>query len=70
MGRFVEELRQRRVWRVVIAYPGIAFVILEAVEFFIDNYGLDTACVRVTVNITGENERCRSALAARCQDRR
>jgi len=49
MGRFVEELRQRRVWRVVIAYPGIAFVILEAVEFFIDNYGLDTRLLTATI---------------------
>lgn len=49
MGRFVEELRQRRVWRVVIAYPGVAFVILEAVEFFVDNYDLDTRLLTATI---------------------
>jgi len=49
MGRFLEELRQRRVWRVMLAYPGIAFVMLEAVKFFIDNYGLDPRFLTATI---------------------
>lgn len=35
------ELKQRRIWRVLLAYPGLVFVILQVVEFFINNYGLD-----------------------------
>lgn len=49
MGRFIEELRARRVWRVIIAYPGVAFVTLEAVKFFIDNYGLDSRFLTATI---------------------
>jgi TolB-like protein len=48
MKNFLEELKQRKVWRVLIAYPGFSFVALQAVEFFINNYDLDarylTAC--------------------------
>jgi TolB-like protein len=49
MGGFLQELRQRRVWRVLVAYPGIAFVMLEAVKFFIDNYGLDARALTATI---------------------
>ena len=35
------ELRQRRIWRVVLAYPGLVFVLLQAIEFFINNFGWD-----------------------------
>ena len=48
MKNFLEEFKQRKVWRVLIAYPGFSFVALQVVEFFINNYGLDarylTAC--------------------------
>jgi TolB-like protein len=49
MGGFLQELRQRRVWRVLVAYPGVAFVSLEAVKFFIDNYGLDARALTATI---------------------
>jgi len=39
---FVEQFRERRVWRVLIAWPSVAFVLLQAIEFFINNYDLDT----------------------------
>ena len=48
MSNFLEELKQRKVWRVLVAYPGFSFVLLQVVEFFINNYDLDarylTAC--------------------------
>lgn len=49
MGGFLREFRQRRVWRVLVAYPGVAFVTLEAVKFFIDNYGLDARALTATI---------------------
>ena len=39
---FVEQFRERRIWRVLIAWPSVAFVLLQAIEFFINNYDLDT----------------------------
>jgi len=41
MSSFLEELKQRKVWRVLVAYPGFSFVLLQVVEFFINNYDLD-----------------------------
>ena len=41
MSNFYEEFKQRRIWRVLIVYPSIVFVLLQAVEFFINNYALD-----------------------------
>jgi len=35
------QLRQRRIWRVLIAYPSTVFVVLQVIEFFNNNYGLD-----------------------------
>lgn len=45
--RFVQQLRDRRIWRVLVAYPSVAFVLLEAIEFFTSNYGLDTRALTV-----------------------
>ncbi|MGI9233025.1 MAG: hypothetical protein ACR2RD_05280, partial [Woeseiaceae bacterium] len=47
MQRFVQELKDRRIWRVLVAYPGVAFVLLEAIEFFVSNYGLDQRSLTV-----------------------
>jgi TolB-like protein len=49
MEGLLQELRQRRVWRVLVAYPGVAFVSLEAVKFFIDNYGFDGRALTATI---------------------
>lgn len=37
----LDRMLQRRIWRVLIGYPSVAFVLLQVVEFFINNYGLD-----------------------------
>ncbi|MGD8358893.1 MAG: hypothetical protein PVG42_12640 [Lysobacterales bacterium] len=37
----IAQLRQRRIWRVLIAYPSAVFVVLQVIEFFNNNYGLD-----------------------------
>jgi TolB-like protein len=48
MNNLINELKQRKVWRVLVAYPGFSFVLLQVIEFFINNYDLDarylTAC--------------------------
>jgi TolB-like protein/tetratricopeptide (TPR) repeat protein len=46
---FVSQLRERRIWRVVIAYPSVAFVLLQAVEFFVEHYGLDSRTLTLTI---------------------
>jgi len=38
----VDQFRERRIWRVLVAWPSVAFVLLQAIEFFINNYDLDT----------------------------
>lgn len=42
MGGLIEQFRERRIWRVLIAWPSVAFVLLQAIEFFINNYDFDT----------------------------
>lgn len=42
MQNFLTQLKERRIWRVLVAYPSMTFVLLQVVEFFINNYGLDT----------------------------
>ena len=44
-----KELRERRIWRVLVAYPSVTFVLLQAVEFFINNYDLDARYLTVTM---------------------
>lgn len=41
MSKLIEELKERRIWRVLVAYPSVTFVLLQAIEFFIEHYGLD-----------------------------
>ena len=48
MKNILEELKERKIWRVLIAYPGVSFVLLQAVEFFINNYDLDTRYLSAT----------------------
>ena len=48
---FVSQLRERKIWRVVVAYPAAAFVFLEAVEFFVNNYGLDAKFLTIALII-------------------
>ncbi|MEJ2128413.1 MAG: hypothetical protein P8X81_06165 [Woeseiaceae bacterium] len=42
MHRLLTQLKERRIWRVLIAYPSVVFVLLQAVEFFSNNYELDS----------------------------
>ena len=41
MRNLLSELKERRFWRVLVAYPSLAFVRLQVVEVFINNYELD-----------------------------
>ncbi len=41
MNRLLTALRERRIWRVLIAFPSVTFIWLQVLEFFINNYGLD-----------------------------
>jgi TolB-like protein/Tfp pilus assembly protein PilF len=41
MNKILKELKDRKIWRTLVAYPGVSFVLLQAVEFFINNYDLD-----------------------------
>jgi TolB-like protein/tetratricopeptide (TPR) repeat protein len=49
MASIVEQLRERNIWRVAVAYPSVAFVLLQAVEFFINHYGLDVRTLTLTI---------------------
>ena len=49
MQKMIRELRERRFWRVLIAYPSVTFVLLQAVEFFINHYGLDERWLTATI---------------------
>lgn len=55
MHSLLTELKERHIWRVLVAYPSLAFVLLQAVEFFINNYELDgrylTASLVVAVTL-------------------
>ena len=46
---FARQLRERNIWRAVVAYPAAGFVFLEAVDFFVDNYQLNDKLLTVAV---------------------
>jgi len=48
MRKILDELRERKIWRTLIAYPSVSFVLLQAVEFFINNYDLDARYLSAT----------------------
>ena len=39
MTNLLNELKERRIWRVLVAYPSVTFVLLQAIEFFMKNSG-------------------------------
>lgn len=49
MSSLVSQLHKRNIWRVVVAYPSVTFVLLQAVEFFINHYGLDERTLTLTI---------------------
>ncbi len=51
MNGFIQQLRERHIWRAAIAYPVAGFVFLEAAEFFVDNYQLNPKLLTVAVII-------------------
>ncbi|MGI9221147.1 MAG: tetratricopeptide repeat protein [Woeseiaceae bacterium] len=51
MSSFLEKIKERKIWRVLVAYPSITFIWLQAVEFFIDNYGLDERLLTASIII-------------------
>lgn len=46
---FAQQLKERNIWRATIAYPAAAFVFLQAVEFFVNNYQLNARLLTVTM---------------------
>lgn len=49
MASLIEAFRERRIWRVLVAYPSVTFIWLQAVEFFINNYGVDARMLTVSL---------------------
>jgi len=49
MGRLLHEAGERRIWRTLVAYPAGAFVVLEAAEFFVQNYGLPAKLITLVL---------------------
>lgn len=49
MQTLLTQLKERRIWRVLVAYPGVTFVLLQAVEFFINNYELDARLLTASI---------------------
>ena len=51
MSSFLDKIKERRIWRVLVAYPSVTFIWLQAVEFFINNYGLDDRLLTASIII-------------------
>lgn len=49
MNRFIDTLIERRIWRVLVAYPSVTFIWLQVVEFFINNYNFDPRLLTVSL---------------------
>ncbi|MBT8090297.1 MAG: hypothetical protein KJO01_08830 [Gammaproteobacteria bacterium] len=47
--KFARQLRERNIWHVAIAYPAAAFALLQAVEFFVNNYQLNSKLLTVAI---------------------
>ena len=48
MRDFLDQLIQRKIWRTLVAYPSVSFVLLQAAEFLINNYDLDARFLTAT----------------------
>ena len=49
MTDLITAFRERRIWRVLVAYPSVTFIWLQAIEFFINNYGFDDRWLTVSL---------------------
>ncbi|TYA56030.1 tetratricopeptide repeat protein [Formosa maritima] len=46
---FIDKLKNRQVWKSFVAYPAASFIILQAVDFFISKYGLNSKMLTLTL---------------------
>lgn len=51
MKNQLKNIKNRQIWKTFVAYPAAAFVILQAVDFFIINYGLDAKWLTLSLII-------------------
>jgi TolB-like protein len=49
MDSLLRNFSERRIWRVLVAYPSVTFIWLQAVEFFINNYALDERLLSASI---------------------
>ena len=49
MENWFSKIKQKRIWKSLVAYPAAAFVILQAVDFFISNYDLNPKLLTATL---------------------
>lgn len=49
MHDLLQQLKERNIWRVLVGYPSVSFVLLQAVEFLRNNYGLDSRFLTATL---------------------
>ncbi len=52
MQDLITKIREKRIWRVLVAYPSVVFVLLQVVEFFVNNYNLDARFLTATIVAT------------------
>jgi hypothetical protein len=45
MSNLMAAFREGRIWRVLVACPGVTFIWLQAVEVFSNNYGAGLAAI-------------------------
>jgi TolB-like protein len=49
MRTLLTKFKDRRIWRLLVAYPSVTFIWLQAVEFFINNYDLDERLLSASI---------------------
>ena len=49
MTKLLASFTERRIWRVLVAYPSVTFIWLQVVEFFINNYDLDERLLTASI---------------------
>ena len=51
MNELLTKFKERRIWRVLVAYPSVTFIWLQVIEFFINNYDLDARLLTASIII-------------------
>ena len=49
MQNLLQSFNDRHIWRVLIAYPSVTFIWLQAIEFFVNNYDLDARLLTASI---------------------